>query len=115
MNIILILVALIIVIPVSLIGFLWEIIRNPSYKYLNTYFKRIAISLDQLGNAINGQLLTDAFTKKSQGVPFGDEDLTVSGILGQNKKDKKLSLLGWLIADALNELDKDHVEESIGD
>jgi ABC-type sugar transport system permease subunit len=115
MNIFLILIALIIVIPVSLIGFLWEIIRNPSYKYLNSYFKKIAISLDQLGNAINGQLLTDAFTKKSQGVAFGDEDLTVSGILGENKKENKLSLLGWFISNKLNKLDKDHVEDAIGD
>jgi|ERR1035437_4584440 ABC-type sugar transport system permease subunit len=114
MNIFLILIALIIVIPISIIGFLWEIIRNPNYKYINAYFKKIAISLDQLGNAINGQLLTDTFTKKSQGDAFGNEDLTVSGILGENKRDKKLSLLGWLVADELDNIEKNHVEDAIG-
>ncbi len=114
MNIFLILIALILVIPISIIGFLWEIVRNPNYKYINAYFKKIAISLDQLGNAINGQLLTDIFIKKSNEDSFGNEDLTVSGILGENKRDKKLSILGWFVADNLNKIEKNHVEDAIG-
>jgi hypothetical protein len=114
MNFFLIIIALIIVIPVSIVGFFWEIIRNPHYKYINAYFKKIAIALDQLGNAINGQLLTDTLTKKGQGDTFGNEDLTVSGILGENKRDKKLSLLGWMVAEELDDIEKDHVEKAIG-
>jgi len=75
------------------------------------YFLQIAISYDQLGNAVLGPLF-NAVLKKRGGYYFGNPDETISFILGQNKKRGRLTRLGRWIADLLNKIDPNHVEDA---
>lgn len=81
--------------------------------YLADTFFAIALSLDQLGNVVMKDLFNTIFIT-SDGHRFGSEDETVSSVLGRNKKKKTLRTLGKALADLLNWLDRDHVENAIG-
>lgn len=75
------------------------------------YNKNIAISYDQLGNVLGGPLF-NVILKKKGGHEFGNPDETISFVLGENKKSKTLTNFGLWIADKLNEIDPDHVENA---
>ena len=78
-----------------------------------SYSMIIAISIDQLGNVILQDLLNKLFiTKKSEHL-FGNEDHTISSVLGENKKAQTLSLVGNRVAEILDFIDKNHVLNSI--
>lgn len=111
-NFLLIPVARVFIFILSPVGVAWELVRNPSVEYWGKYFKKIAVSYDQTGNAINGQMLTDCLGN-GEGEKFGNPDETVSGIVGKKKKSNTLSHLGWAIAVCLNKIEKDHVEKAI--
>ncbi len=77
------------------------------------YFFDIAISIDQSGNTVC-KYLFDVILIKRNGVIFGNPDLTISGILGQNKEAETLTLTGKLLAYLLDKIQKNHVKNSIG-
>ncbi len=81
---------------------------------LNSYAKTIAVSLDQLGNVVLSNIMND-FLITEEGYKFGDEDETISRVLGMNKKSNTLTNLGRWIADVLNKIDPDHVEKASRD
>lgn len=72
------------------------------------YCKRIAVSLDQLGNVI-----CDKLFNATMGSEFGSEDETISSVLGRNKQEGKLKPIGKFVASLLNFIDKNHVEKAI--
>ena len=95
------------------LGWLYSIITfRGSFKKLGSYWFVMAISVDQLGNVVMGTLFNDILIRK-YGHKFGDEDQTVSMVLGVNKKMGTLTKLGKLIADILNKIDPNHVEKAI--
>ena len=73
------------------------------------YCKQIAVSLDQLGNVV-----CDKLFNLTMGNGFGNEDETISSVLGRNKAQGSLKLMGKVVALILNKIDKNHVEKSIG-
>jgi len=83
-----------------------------SLKKLGKYWFVMAVSVDQLGNVVMSTLFNDIMIKK-YGHKFGDEDQTISMVLGVNKAMGTLTKIGKLLADILNFLDKDHVEKAI--
>jgi Zn-dependent protease len=112
-----ILMTLAIVLSVVLmpLGFVYTLITfRFSIKRLGSYWKIIAISIDQLGNVVCANLFNDLLIKK-EGHKFGDEDETISMVLGLNKASKTLLPLGKALAWLLNAIDPNHVEKAIED
>ena len=83
-----------------------------SFKQLGSYWFIMAVGVDQLGNVVMSTLFNDIMITK-YGHKFGDEDQTVSMVLGVNKAMGTLTKYGKLIADILNKIDPDHVEKAI--
>lgn len=95
------------------LGWIYSIITfRGSLKKLGSWWFVMAVSVDQLGNVVMSTLFNDTLIKK-YGYEFGNEDLTVSAVLGINKKIGTLTKLGKFIADVLNKIDPDHVEKAI--
>ena len=82
------------------------------FKQLGSYWFIMAVSVDQLGNVVMSTLFNDVMITK-YGHKFGDEDQTISMVLGVNKAMGTLTKSGKLIADILNKIDPDHVEKAI--
>ena len=78
---------------------------------LDNYLFRITKSIDQLGNVVCAELFDWMLVKK--GKHFGDEDETISSVLGRNIDNltKAGKCLVWL----LNTIEKDHVQKAIGE
>ena len=108
LNAFLAFLARVLFIALALPGFIISLIIA---KDKSRYFLRIAISYDQLGNTVLGPLFNVTLKKKG-GYYFGNPDETISFILGQNKKRNRLTRLGRWIADLLNKIDPNHVEDA---
>jgi hypothetical protein len=50
---------------------------------------------------------------KKNGYRFGNEDVTISHVLGMNKKFNNLTFTGKALSWLLNKIEKDHVEKAI--
>lgn len=121
-SIVLIIVAVVLFIALSIIGFCWSIFTlfykrtiGEALTGVSQYFKAIALSIDQLGNVAFAGLLNDVLIDKTLlklAHNFGDEDETISEVLGWNKLTGALSKTGYLLAIVLNKLDKNHVENA---
>lgn len=92
---------------------LFAIVSGYALSSKNKYFKRIAKSLDQLGNVIGGPLLNTTLIKQCSKDRFGSEDETISSVLGKNKLSGCLTNAGMALSNILDRLDKNHVEKSI--
>lgn len=68
--------------------------------------------MDQFGNVCNKETLRILLTKRD-GHLFGDEDDTVSYVIGRNKYKKKLTWFGRRIEAILNKCEKDHCTVAI--
>jgi hypothetical protein len=94
------------------LGWLYSLVTlRLSVKRLGAYFKTIAIAVDQLGNVVLSNLLNDVLINKN-GYKFGDEDETISKVLGINKANNTLLKTGKIISSILNRIDKNHVEKA---
>ena len=94
------------------LGFLYSLV---TFRVgLSKYFKQVAISIDKEGNVIMGVLFNDVLRKRG-GYKFGDDRDTVSRVLGINKQNNKLTMLGRFIAFSLNKIDPNHVEKASKD
>jgi 8-oxo-dGTP diphosphatase len=93
------------------IGFAYQIISS-LFRAINEYLFKVAKSIDQLGNVVCRDLFNDILIKKS-GYRFGNEDVTISHVLGKNEETKTLSILGKSLAWILNTIDKDHNKKAI--
>jgi hypothetical protein len=80
--------------------------------YLNDFFLVLAISIDQLGNVVCKDLFNDTLIKKDCPHKFGNPDETVSRVLGLAKRSGHLTKIGKFFANALNKIDKNHVENA---
>jgi len=93
------------------VGFLYQLISS-LLKATNNYLFTIAKSIDQLGNVVCSGLF-DLLLIKKDGHKFGNEDETISSVLGKNKKNNTLTILGKWVVLLLNAIEKDHVENAI--
>jgi hypothetical protein len=73
---------------------------------------RIAVSIDQTGNVFCKELFNDALIYP-KGHRFGNEDETISSVLGKNKLSNTLTWAGKLLDRILNVFEKDHSVISI--
>ena len=92
----------------------YGLIRSAWKGELQKYHFRLALSKDQYGNVLGQYFFNDVWIKPN-GAKFGKPDETMSSVLGKNKKMDRLRGFGKLIADTLNKLDPNHVENSIED
>ena len=112
MGFILLILAIVLAIPLFIIGWLYSLITlRLKIKRLNDYALTIALSIDQLGNVVMSNLF-NAILIQCDGVKFGNPDDTISAILGVNKRNNTLKYLGKLLASLLNKIDKNHVEKA---
>lgn len=73
---------------------------------LGDWMYKTALSNDQTGNVIGGEIFRYLFTKRQQNShPFGDEDDTVSYVLGRNKYKKNLNAAGRVLGGLLDIID----------
>lgn len=108
---ILLIIALCISVVLLPVGFVFQII-TALFKAIDKYLFRIAKSIDQLGNVVCEHLLNVTMIKKN-GYKFGNEDVTISHVLGMNEKTDTLSFAGKILAWLLNTIDKDHNQKAI--
>ena len=76
------------------------------------YLFVIAVSIDQLGNVIMQELFDDLLIKP-YGYKFGNEDETISSVIGKNKLMNTLTRAGKLLDWILNIFEKDHSVKNI--
>jgi len=110
MGLMMLIVAVILFWLISPIAFLLTIL-NP-FSWNKGYFKRIAVSIDQLGNVMCAYLFNFILIKYD-GYQFGNEDDTISRVLGVNKKIDKLTKIGKFVATILNKIEPNHVEKAV--
>ena len=108
---ILLIIALLLSVVLLPIGFAFQVVTT-LFKSINRYLFTIAKSIDQLGNVVCADLFNTTLIKKG-GYTFGNEDVTISHVLGVNKKINTLTFTGKLLANFLNLIDKQHVEKAI--
>jgi 8-oxo-dGTP diphosphatase len=112
-NIILLIIAIILSAVLFPIGWVYSMITlKVNIKKLSFYIITVALSIDQLGNVIMSQLFNHLLITK-KGYRFGDEDDTVSYVLGRNQATNNLKLLGRWLANILDWIDKDHCKKAV--
>ena len=83
------------------------------YERLNSSCKKIAVSIDQLGNVVFQEPMNFIFITKKSVSKFGNEDETISSVLGKNKMSGTLTRTGRALGRFLNWIDTNHLEKSI--
>ena len=108
---ILLLISLLLSLVLLPVGFVFQVIAA-LLRGIDKYLFRIAKSIDQLGNVVCEHLFNVTLIKKG-GYKFGNEDVTISHVLGMNKKINTLTYTGKLLSYLLNLIEKEHVEKAI--
>lgn len=89
-----------------------DVLTIPFWNTLSEKIYKSATLFSQLGNVWMKELLNDVCVTKD-GIPYGDEDDSISDITGRNQRDGTLTKTGIGLAKFLNLLGKDHALESI--
>lgn len=110
-GLILVILAICLSVVILPIGFAFQVITS-LFKAVDRYLFQIAKSIDQLGNVVCEHLFNVTLIKKN-GYKFGNEDVTISHVLGMNEKTDSLSFAGKMLAWLLNTIDKDHNQKAI--
>lgn len=108
MGFILTIIAYILLLILSPVGFIWAIFTRPK-----DYFWRIAISLDQLGNVICAEAMNFLLIQPFSKYKFGNPDETISSVLGKNQLHDRLKPFGKWVVEVLGRLDENHSIKSI--
>jgi hypothetical protein len=103
---------LIIAIIISIILFPIGFIFSMFYPGRKKYIYNIALSIDQLGNVVCARLF-NFFLIDITGHKFGNEDETISGVIGKNKRTNTLTGLGIALDYILELIDKNHTVKAI--
>ena len=115
-NILLLVMAVLLVALLSPLAVLAKIIFAIKRGKLDSgWFRRLALSLDQLGNVIADDLFNWLLIHDDGIAPFGDEDETVSSVLGKNHLANNLTALGKALRLLLHRIDPNHSVKSIED
>jgi len=105
MGLILFLIAYILFLPISFINFLF--VRNKGY------FKSSAINIDKFGNREFRTSLNKTLIHENSPFMFGNDNETISSVLGKNQRFGHLTKFGKVICKILDTIDKNHCEKSI--
>lgn len=90
------------------IGFIFAMFYPKRGKYLY----KIALGIDQLGNVVCAKLF-NFFLIDIEGYQFGNEDETISSVLGKNKRTNTLTFFGIALDIFLEKIDKNHNIDAI--
>ena len=107
-------IALIVAILLSIILFPIGFIVSMFYPKRGKYLYKIALGIDQLGNVVCARLF-NFFLIDMEGYQFGNEDETISSVLGKNKRANTLTFFGMALDALLELIDKNHNIEAIED
>jgi len=113
-NILLFIVAIVLIIPLTIINIILVLVvykKDGILKTLSKYFLETATDIDKFGNR-NLRTLWNK-TLQKDGYEFGDINKTISAVLGINKKQKTITKTGCLLCKILNIFDKNHCIKSI--
>lgn len=105
-------IALILLIPLTVINVLIVINKYRTWKSLDLYFYETAVDIDKFGNH-NFRTLFNKVLILKNGYRFGNINETISSVLGKNERDKTLTTTGKLLVKILDLIDKDHCKKSI--
>jgi hypothetical protein len=112
-NLLLFFVAGFLVILFSGIG-LFSALVSITFNGVSTrYFRDCAIELDIFGNILCQVLFNLLLIKKESIYLFGIPGMTISENLGLNQEKKTLTVLGNIVANILDSIEKDHCKNSI--
>ena len=106
--------------PLLVVGIIWSIIKSAIgmrikgwWDRVGDYFLVSAKAIDQLGNVMCRDMFNSLLIKDDT-QPFGDEDETISSVLGRNYMSNNLTTVGKALAWVLNTLDPNHIQDAIG-
>jgi len=105
-------IELLVAILISVILFPIGFIITMFYPNRKKHLYNIALGIDQLGNVVCGQLFNLTLIKKT-GYRFGNEDETISSVIGKNKRTNTLTATGRLLDTLLDAIDKNHSIDAI--
>lgn len=101
------------------IGFFWGVVDSfykrgfkEGYKRLSDFFWDSALSIDQTANVLCREFFNDTLILPN-GYKFGNPDETISGVIGKNKLESKLTRAGRLLDWVLDKIDNNHSINSI--
>jgi len=107
--------------PLLVVGIIWSIIKSAIGMRIKGWWDRVgdyffvsAKAIDQLGNVMCRDMFNSLLIKDDT-QPFGDEDETISSVLGKNYMSNNLTTVGKALAWILNTLDPNHVQDAIGE
>jgi 8-oxo-dGTP diphosphatase len=96
----------------AFLSYLFSFRFKKYWNKVSTYFRSCAIAIDQLGNVFCAELFNDLLIKDDS-TPFGDEDETISSVLGKNQQKNNLTKLGIALNALLDFIDTNHSLNSI--
>lgn len=105
---ILLILAILLAVILFPIGFVFSMF----YPKRGKYMYKIALGIDQLGNVVCARLF-NFFLIDIKGHKFGNEDETISSVLGKNKRTNTLTLFGIALDALLELIDKNHNIDAI--
>lgn len=108
-------IELITAIILSILLFPIGFIISMFYPNRKKHLYNIARGIDQLGNVVCGQLFNLTLIHSNSVYKFGNEDETISSVIGKNKRVNTLTLLGRLLDTLLDVIDKNHSIKAIED
>ena len=107
--------------PLLLVGIIWTFFKlmigvkiSQWWDRLGSYFFTSAKAIDQLGNVMCQDLFNSLLIKNNSS-PFGNEDETISSVMGKNQVKNNLTFLGKLLNWLLNKIDPNHSIDAIED
>jgi len=106
-------IELIVAIILSIILFPIGFVISMFYPNRKKYLYNIALGIDQLANVVCARLLNLTLIYPSSLHKFGNEDETISSVIGKNKLSKTLTFIGILLDKLLDIIDKNHSIEAI--
>lgn len=106
------------VLPFGILYQFYDFFKNKHKKlYVADYFFKMAQCIDQLGNVVNRAIFNDVLLTKESTNSFGDNQETISSVIGKNLEDNTLSKVGLLLNKILNYIEPNHalisIEENI--
>jgi 8-oxo-dGTP diphosphatase len=105
-------IALIVAILLAVVLFPIGFVFSMFYPKRGKYLYRIALGIDQLGNVVCARLF-NFFLIDADGYQFGNEDETISSVIGKNKQTNTLTMFGMLLDSLLEKIDKNHSIDAI--
>lgn len=112
LNLFLILLALVLLIilyPISIPFFLISRLRKQNKT--RNYFRKIAFSIDCIGNVMLADMFNILLLKDVKYYPFGNLE-PPSKVLGNNKQIENLTILGLYLSKTIDFFDENHIDKS---